>query len=301
VSLEGWFIPALDGRPNEDALFRRAGLPFSRRPNVGAYTPRGYTRSVIRGETLTPGEVKRGHAGNQWRSLVDLRRWTPWDGRGTRGDWVLLGVIAVVVAFGAALRVLRPFLIASHPVLLEFLDGGFAAIGAGAAFARIGDVPLWLVVLAGALGMAKFTWLTWWAGRRWGRGLLGFFMTSERAASYTERVGSAPRWVLCLAVVVSPLPGVPSALVCALAGWARMRLVTFVLLNLTGVLIITAVVAGVGFALGQAAVNVVLLIDKYAGWVSLSLIALAVLAPLLRSRWKRLRTHRRSTPVSTPR
>ncbi|HEU5486720.1 MAG TPA: VTT domain-containing protein [Microlunatus sp.] len=202
-------------------------------------------------------------------------------------------MIAVVVAFGGALRVFRPFLIASHPVLLEFLDGGFAAIGAGAAFARIGEVPLWLVMLAGAAGMAKFNWLTWWAGRRWGRGLLGFFMTTERAASYAERFESAPRWVLCLAVVIAPLPGAPGAVVCALAGWARMRLVTFLLLNLTGVVIITAVVAGVGFALGQVAVDVVLLIDEYAGWVSLSLIVLAVIVPILRSRWKRRPTERR--------
>lgn len=94
-------------------------------------------------------------------------------------------------------------------MLLELRDGGIAAIGAAAAFARIGEVPLRLVVLAGAIELAKFDWLTWWAGRRWGRGLLGYFMTSERAASYTERVESAPRWLLCLAVMASPLPGVP--------------------------------------------------------------------------------------------
>ena len=127
--------------------------------------------------------------------LLGARRWTPWEGRGSRGDWVLLGVIAVVVGFGVAMRPLRPFLIASHPVLLELLDGGIAAIGAAAAFARIGEIPLWQVVLAGVLGMAKFDWLTWWAGRRWGRGLLGFFMTTERAVAYTERALSAPRWL----------------------------------------------------------------------------------------------------------
>jgi membrane protein DedA with SNARE-associated domain len=202
-------------------------------------------------------------------------------------------MIAVVVGLGIAMRPLRPFLIASHPVLLELLDGGIAAIGAAAAFARIGEAPLWLVVLAGAVGMAKFDWLTWWAGRRWGRGLLGFFMTSERAASYTKRVETAPRWLLCLAVVASPFPGVPSAAVCALAGWARMRLGTFLLLNLAGVVIMTSVVVGVGFALGQAAVDVVLLVDKYAGWVSLSLIALAVIVPLVRSKVTGWRNRRR--------
>ena len=204
-----------------------------------------------------------------------------------------MGAIAVVVAMGVAMRPLRPFLIASHPVPLELLDGGFAAIGAAAAFARIGEIPLWLVVLAGVAGMAKFDWLTWWAGRRWGRGLLRFFMTEERATAYTTRIKSAPRWLLWLAVMASPLPGMPSAVICALAGWARMRLVTFVLLNLTGVVIVTGAVAGIGFGFGQAAISVVLLIDRYAGWVSLLLVVLALTVPFLRNRWTRWRAGRR--------
>lgn len=94
--------------------------------------------------------------------LLNARRWTPWEGRGARGDWVLLALIAVIAGLGVAIRPLRPFLIAAHPVLLELLDGGIAAIGAAAAFARIDELPLWLVVLAGVAGMAKFDWLTWW-------------------------------------------------------------------------------------------------------------------------------------------
>ena len=93
--------------------------------------------------------------------------------------------------------------------------------------------------------------------------------------------------------MASPLPGVPSAAVCALAGWARMRLVTFLLLNFAGVLIMTSVVVAIGFSLGQAAVDVVLLVDRYAGWLSLSLIALAVIVPLVRSRATRWRRRRR--------
>lgn len=72
-----------------------------------------------------------------------------------------------------------------------------------------------------------------------------------------------------------------------------MRLVTFLLLNLSGVLIMTSVVVGIGYALGQAVVVVVLLVDRYAGWVSLSLIALVLIVPLVRSRWTRWRADRR--------
>jgi len=50
------------------------------------------------------------------------------------------------------IRPLNPFLVAEHPVLLEFVSGDLLAIGAGAAFARVGEAPLWLVVVAGPSG-----------------------------------------------------------------------------------------------------------------------------------------------------
>ena len=99
-----------------------------------------------------------------------------------------MGTIAAVVTFGAVTRRLTPFLIATHPVLLEFANGSLAAVGAAAAFARVGEIPLWLVIVAGAVGMAKFDWMTWWAGRRWGRGMLAFFMTHPERVYTREQL-----------------------------------------------------------------------------------------------------------------
>lgn len=90
----------------------------------------------------------------------------PWAGRATAGDKALVTAILLVVAMGFALTPAQPFLIAHHPVLLEFLTGDLVVIGAAAAFARIGEAPFWLVVVAGAVGMVKFDALAWWAGRR---------------------------------------------------------------------------------------------------------------------------------------
>jgi len=248
-----------------------------------------YPRGVYGGRVSSPANDRSEQP--PWRAIVrtglDWRRWTPWEGRATAGDWVLMGTIAAVVIFGAVTRRLTPFLIATHPVLLEFANGSLTAVGAAAAFARVGEIPLWLVIVAGAVGMAKFDWMTWWAGRRWGSGMLAFFMSKERAAQQTERVAALPRWMLALAVAASPLPGVPSALVCVLAGWARMRLVTFLALNLAGAVVTTTAVAAIGFTLGQTAIDIVLLVDRYAGWVSLSLIALLLLTPSLRRAWSR--------------
>ena len=212
------------------------------------------------------------------------RRFVPWQGRATRVDLALLGAIVGVVALGLALRPVKPFLLASHPVALEFLTGDLVPIGAAAAFARIGDVPLWLVVLAGAIGMVKFDWLTWWTGRQWGEGIIKMFTTSERVLRFAGRATELAPWILRLAVLLAVLPGLPTAVVYAMAGWAGMRLTVFLLLDLAGAAIMTGLIAGLGYWSGQRAVDVVLLVDKYASVVSLSMIGVALVIALVKRR-----------------
>jgi membrane protein DedA with SNARE-associated domain len=216
-----------------------------------------------------------------------FRRYVPWQGPATRVDLALMGAILGVVGLGLAIRPLKPFLLAYHPVLLEFATGDLVAIGAGAAFARIGEAPLWLVIVAGAVGMAKFDWLAWWAGRQWGAGIIRIFTTSERAQRYATRATERNPWIVRLAVVIAVLPGIPTAVVYAAAGWARMRLATFLLLDLVGAVLMTAVIAGLGYSLGQRAVDVVLTIDRYASVVSLTMITAAVLVPVMKRRIQR--------------
>ncbi len=218
-----------------------------------------------------------------------LRRYVPWQGPTTRVDVALMGAILGVVGLGLVIRPLKPFLIADHPVLLAFLTGDLVAIGAAAAFARIGEAPLWLVIVAGAVGMAKFDWLAWWAGRQWGAGIIRIFTTSERVQRYAAHAAERKPWVIRLAVVIAVLPGIPTAVVYAAAGWTRMRLTTFLLLDLVGAVLIAAVVAGLGYSLGQRAVDVVLTIDRYASAVSLTVIAVALLVPVVKARIQRER------------
>jgi membrane protein DedA with SNARE-associated domain len=200
-----------------------------------------------------------------------------------------MAAILGVVAVGLALRPVKPFLLASHPVLLEFLTGDLTAVGAAAAFARIGEAPLWLVILAGAAGMVKFDWLTWWTGRRWGLGIIKMFTTSERAVRFARRATDLNPWALRAAVVLAVLPGVPTAVVYAMAGWAGMRLLTFLALDFAGAALITTLITAIGYQAGQRAVDVILVIDRYATAASLTLLATAALLPLL----KRLRRSQR--------
>ncbi len=223
----------------------------------------------------------------QDQTSARFRRYVPWQGSATRVDVALMGAILGVVGLGLAIRPLKPFLVADHPVLLEFVSGDLVAIGAGAAFARIGEAPLWLVVVAGAVGMVKFDWLAWWAGRQWGAGIIRMFTTSERAQRYAARATERNPWIVRLAVVIAVLPGVPTAVVYAAAGLARMRLATFLLLDLVGAVLMTAVIAGLGYRLGQRAVDVVLTIDRYASVVSLTMISVALLIPVIKRRTRR--------------
>lgn len=219
------------------------------------------------------------------------RGFVPWQGRPTRTDAALMGAIVAVVAIGAAVRPFKAFLIAEHPVALEFVTGDLTAVGAAAAFARIDRAPLWLVVVAGAVGMVKFDWLTWWTGRRWGEGIIRMFTTRPRALRWAGRARELDPRLLRVAVVLAMLPGVPTAVVYAVAGWAGMRLFTFLLLDLAGALMMAGLVAALGYGLGQQAVDVVLVVDRYAALVTVITIASAATLPLLR----RIRRRRRRT------
>ncbi|TCK22514.1 DedA family protein [Pseudonocardia endophytica] len=213
-----------------------------------------------------------------WRDAL------PWDGPARRGDTVLLWLIVGVIVFAIATLPLRPLLLASHPVLVEFVTGGLSAIGAGAAFARIGETSLWLVVLAGVVGMAKFDWLFWLAGRRWGERVVAMFAPGERAQRFVARVRAWPPWVLRAVLVGAALPGMPAGALFALAGLSRVGIATFLLFDLLGALLMTGIVAGLGYGMGQSAVDVVLVIDSYASWISIGLIAVVAFLANRRAR-----------------
>lgn len=209
-------------------------------------------------------------------------RSTPWTGRATRLDVALLAALGAAAALDLALRPVTPFLLASQPVLLAVLGGDLAAVGAAAAFARLGEVPVWLVVAAGVAGGIKVDWLVWWVGRRWGRGVVEMVAPKGRVRDAVLRASERDTRVLRLAVVLAPLPGVPGALVFAAAGRSGMPLATFLLLDLLGLLVMTSSVTAVGFGLGRHAVEVVLWVDEHAGLVSLGVVAVLLTLPWLR-------------------
>jgi membrane protein DedA with SNARE-associated domain len=231
-------------------------------PTAGPKAPA--KRFRWRSSDYSPEELAEGR--KAWRDAM------PWDHPMSRGDKVLVFATFGVVLVMLATLPVRPFLLASHPIALSAVTGSLSAIGAGAAFARVGDGSLWLVVAAGVFGMIKFDWLFWLAGRRWGAKIIELWAPGEFGKRFVARVRSWPAWAMPLVVVAAALPGIPAPAVYALAGLSGMGLVRFLVFDAIGAALITGLVVGLGYGAGQAAVDVVLLIDEYALWITLGLV-----------------------------
>ncbi|RZT85822.1 membrane protein DedA with SNARE-associated domain [Pseudonocardia sediminis] len=219
-----------------------------------------------RSKDYSPEEM--AEAKKAWRDAM------PWDHPMSRGDKVLVFSTLGVIVLMLASMPFRPFLLASHPIALSAVTGSLSAIGAGAAFARIGQGELWLVVAAGVFGMIKFDWLFWLAGRRWGAKVVEMFAPGDVAKRVVSRIRSWPAWAMPLVVIAAALPGIPAPAVFAVAGLGGMGLVRFLIFDAIGAALITGLVAGLGYGVGQYAVDVVLMIDEYALWITLTLVVL---------------------------
>jgi membrane protein DedA with SNARE-associated domain len=74
------------------------------------------------------------------------------------------------------------------------------------------------------------------------------------------------------AVAMAPWTPIPSSLIYAAAGWTGMRLRTFLVLDGIGTLVRASLYAGLGYAIGQPAVNVAETISAHGLWVSLGIV-----------------------------
>src|SRR3954454_15732105 len=179
-----------------------------------------------------------------------------------------------------------PSLLSTHPVLLELLTGSTPAVVTAGAFARVGDVSIFVAVLAAVPGVMMFDPFYWWAGKRWGRGAAHMVVRGPRGERTLHRV---ERWFErfgWLAIILGYYLPFPNGLVYAAAGWTGMRLRTFLLLDVIGTLLWIGGLVGLGYALGQNAVDIARGISHY-GLIA----ALVITAGLVV--WQVWRTRRR--------
>jgi membrane-associated protein len=181
-----------------------------------------------------------------------------------------------------------PALLGTHPVLLEALNGSLPAMIAAGAFARIGRASLLLALAAPVPGLAAFDPFWWWAGRRYGQGIIGLLARKDprggrrllRGLALFRRYGG---WTLVFAYY---LPA-PNTVLYAAAGWSRIGFLRFALLDLAGTLLRIVVVVGLGYALGHRAAYTAMLISHYALIATIALTAATVLAAVARRRLAR--------------
>jgi membrane-associated protein len=207
----------------------------------------------------------------------------PWEGRAERTDIFLMAAIAFSGIYALALLPAVPSLVGTHPVLLELLRGSMTAMVTMGALARTGHQSLLLGIVAALPGLMMFDWLYWWAGRRWGKGAIGLFIGNHpKAAQRTARLERFTERFGWLGIVLAYVQPVPQVLIYAAAGWTRMRLVTFLLLDLIGTLIWVGICVGLGYAIGQRAVDVAHGISHYALWATIALVVVV----FARQAWK---------------
>ena len=197
----------------------------------------------------------------------------PWEGDAQRVDIFLVAAIAVSSIYKLALIPLTPTWVNSHPMWLEILKGSISGMVVMGAKAKIGEASLFVAVVAAIPGLMMFNWIFWWAGRRWGRRAIDFFLgnhpKAEQRAARLERLVHRFGWI---AVVIAWFQPVPNALIYAAAGWTRMRLWVFVLLDLIGSLLWIAFCVGLGYIIGQSAVDIAKAVGRYALYVTIALI-----------------------------
>ena len=159
----------------------------------------------------------------------------PWSGKPGRADVLCWAAITLSGLYYLVLLPFRASLVGTHPVLLEVLNGSTEAIVSGAAFARVGHGSLVVVLLAAIPGLMKFDLIYWWAGRLWGERII-LLLSGRRkhGPKFMARVHKWGRWFTWPAVVIAPFLPLPNAIIYAVAGWAGMSWVTFLILDLIG-------------------------------------------------------------------
>jgi membrane protein DedA with SNARE-associated domain len=214
------------------------------------------------------------------------RRW-----RVARADALCLGSYVLANVYGLALIPVMPSLLATHPVLLEALQGSVPSVVAAGAFTRVGRTPLWAALTAPLFGMTCLDPITWWLGRRFGRRVLDH--VARRGESDRRRIARGEdlfrRWGPWILVAENYQP-VPNNVLYLIAGAGGMPLARFIALDLVGAALWIVPMVALGYALGQHAVAVAQTISRDSlWWAGLAVAALVAynLQPWLRRRRSR--------------
>ena len=234
-------------------------------------------------------------------------RWRPWQGRPRARDISCAAVLLLSGVWGLAMIPLTPVLIATRPVLLELLSGSTPAIVAAGSFSDVTNKLQMTVVVAAALpGLIKFDLFYWWAGVLWGPRVMHWLGTrGGRGGRWMAAVRTAdrrgPRFAGPAVMLAAFLPGAPTPLIYAAAGWVGLGPLAFLLFDAMGSTVWAVMLAVFGHQLGPSGVVAANLISRYALLATVALLA-AVTAPHVWrvARARRARSRLRAGPGPAP-
>ncbi len=201
----------------------------------------------------------------------------PWVGEGHRADKILLFLIAFSGIFRLATMPLVPVMISDHTVLLALIRGSATAVVTLGAQVNTGQEHLLVALFAGLPGLMIFDPVFWWAGKRWGENaftmLLGRSKNPEKQKQRLARLTAKYGW---FAVLIGYIGPIPVMLIAVAVGFGGMSLRTYILLDIIAAMLWLGLLVGLGYAIGQSAIDTVEAISRYALWISLGLIVIIV-------------------------
>jgi len=212
----------------------------------------------------------------------------PWSGKPRRVDILCWAAITVTGLYYLLLLPFRASLVGTHPLLLAALNGSTEGIVSAAAFARVGHGSIPVVVLVGVFGVMKFDLIYWWAGRLWGERII--LLLSGRRKHGSKFIARVHRWGRKFTwpiVLVAPFLPLPNPIIYAVAGWAGMSWVTFLILDLISELAWVGMLVGLGYSLGHHAVVVAQTVSRYGLWFSIGIVLLVIVSQMRGARTQR--------------
>jgi membrane protein DedA with SNARE-associated domain len=201
----------------------------------------------------------------------------PWTGAGERADKIILGLIMFSGFYYLATMFLVPNMVDTHPAVVAVLRGSSVAVVNLGALARTGHGSIVTAVLAGLPGTIAFDWVFWWAGKRWGHNALAMILgKSKNPQKRMQRAESISGKYGPIAVVTGYIIPIPTTVIAVAAGLGGMSLPLYVLLDCIGALIWLGMLAGLGWGMGQSAVDVVHAVSRYSLYLTIGLVVLII-------------------------
>lgn len=202
----------------------------------------------------------------------------PWKGKPGRADMWCIGLIIATGAYGLLTIPVRPWILGNFAapardyILACFSGSNIAMVDIGALM-RVGEShPLWwAAVIAASLTSIKFDWLWWWAGRLWGRGVIDMIASrskwAARTAYWAESV--ARRFGGPAVFLVWFIPLLPSSIIYAFVGDARMSLRRFLFIDFLAGLVYRGLWMYLGYQMGAPAKDLVNQLAKYSLYLTI--------------------------------